>query len=212
MKTRLALALGATLLAAPALADNPYLKTDADKWQADPGFSFTLFGGFTTGGDKIAEISFTDGTTDSVRFGGRYHFGIGGVYEVPDSRWLFGANLGYHVNWADDADNEVTIKRYTLEAIPYYRLGRHLLGAGISWHFGGEVEVDEQTDIFGFKEAKMDDEIGFLVEYNYQLYRHGWVGFRYQIVDYDIDEVDGVGIPAVNFDADHWGIYYRAVF
>ncbi|EKE75469.1 hypothetical protein [Gallaecimonas xiamenensis] len=197
----------ASVLAFGAQADNPYIQNQ-DKLGGDDGLAFSLFAGYTHGGDNFVAVNYTNGTKENFRFGNRYHLGLGGLWE--NGTWGAAFNLGYHFNFADGTNGEIELERYTAEFLPYYRWDRHKFLLGPSWHFDvkADIDIDGVHEKFDF-----DDALGWIVEYNYQITQHNWVGVRYQWVEYDLEKYNGIAVPSgLSGDGDHWGVYYRVVF
>ncbi|WKE66696.1 hypothetical protein PVT67_05490 [Gallaecimonas kandeliae] len=193
----------ASVLALPAMAaDNAYVQ-QGGKLGQDQGLAFSFFAGYTGGGDSFVVDNYSGGS-EKVRFGSRYHLGLGAQWE-KDS---FGAafNVGYQFN----NDGDLNLKRYTLELLPFYQMGRHKFSVGPSWHFDvkSDIKLDGNHEKFKFKDA-----LGAIVQYDYQLDQHNWVGVRYQWVEYELDKYNGVSMPGgTKGDGNQWGFYYRSVF
>lgn len=212
----------AAVLSLPTFAqDNPYIdNSDPTLGQSD-GLAFTLFGGYTQGGDNFITINYTDDTREHFRMGNRFHIGVGALWEGEN----FGTalNLGYHFNFADGTNGKVDFERYTVELLPYYRYGRHKFSVGAAWHLGvrGKLDVTDTVDNGDGTTSEenthvrvdFDDAIGAIIQYDYQITHHNWVSLRYEWIDYDVDKVNGVDLgTGLSGDGDHFGIYYRVVF
>ncbi|WP_115719266.1 hypothetical protein [Gallaecimonas mangrovi] len=217
------LLIAALSFSALAQADNPYLDTQG-KFKASDGLAFTFFAGYTDGGDNLMRINYTDGTYENFRLGNRFHLGVGGLWE--NGQFGTALNLGYMFNFADDNDdNEIKLERYTLELLPYYRHGRHKFSVGATWHFKIQSKLDTALVVTNddgstsneplHLETKFKDALGAVVQYDYQVTQHNWLGFRYVWINYDLDSVSVNHVAAQasgSTDANHYGIFYRVVF
>jgi opacity protein-like surface antigen len=94
-------------------------------------FKFVLGAGLTFGGDTLANVTYTDGTTDSIKAGGLFALYGGGEFRVGDAVSLQ-ATIGYHVDDTKAASNgSVKFSRYPVDLLAYYHLNdKFRLGAG----------------------------------------------------------------------------------
>ncbi|MBH9551514.1 hypothetical protein [Inhella gelatinilytica] len=87
---------------------------------------------FTAGGEKLARVSFTDGSHQDVRSGGLVHL-FGGFEVQMDSLPLtVQANIGYHVDNSAAKNGEVRFQRWPIEVLGFFQ-------GGDGWRFGGGV-------------------------------------------------------------------------
>ncbi len=81
---------------------------------------YLLGGGLTFGGDKLATVLYTDGSTDSVTAGGTFELHAGMDYRMNDDISIQGT-AGYHFDLTKPASNGgVTFSRFPLEMMAYY--------------------------------------------------------------------------------------------
>ena len=100
---------------------------------ADGGapFKFVLGAGLTFGGDTLANVQYTDGSTDSIKAGGLLALYGGGEFRVGDAVSVQ-ATIGYHVDDTKAASNgSVKFSRYPVDLLAYYHLSdKFRLGGG----------------------------------------------------------------------------------
>lgn len=101
-------------------------------------------GALELGGDRVAEIYFTNGNTQSVRAGQGISIAVGGEFQVPRvPRALLRATLGYkYVTTAAD-DAHIRLTRVPIQLTTNYLLTQHLrVGAGVALHRGIRFKAD----------------------------------------------------------------------
>ncbi len=109
------------VLAIAALGSLPALANDGLR----PVFGAAV----TSGGEKLATVRFTDGSTENIKSGGLIHL-FGGV-EYRSGAFALQANVGYHVEDTSAASNgSVKFSRMPIEVLGFWHLSD-------SWRFGG---------------------------------------------------------------------------
>lgn len=134
-------------------------------WAQDPPDEGSPFGGelrgyMGFGGEKIGEVSYSDGSTSDLSTGTYFFLGVGGIY----TPWVWGSSgldLELLAGWAswstgpEDTDDRLHLSRFPLEALAYYRHtlsdaedGQMLLrvGGGVSWHLIGGLSGSGSLD------------------------------------------------------------------
>lgn len=87
--------------------------------------------GLTFGGDTLATVQFSDGTTDSIKAGGLAHLYAGAEFKVGTAMAIQ-ATVGYHVDDTRSSSNgSLRFSRYPVDLIALYSVNdRVRLGAG----------------------------------------------------------------------------------
>jgi hypothetical protein len=90
--------------------------------------------GLTFGGDKLASVDFTDGSSESIRSGGLFTLYAGAEFRVSDVMAIQ-ATLGYHADSTSAASNgSLRFSRYPLDLLALYRVNdRVRLGGGVEF-------------------------------------------------------------------------------
>ena len=84
----------------------------------------------TGGGEKLATVVYTNGTTQTVKSGGLLHL-FGGV-EYEAASYAIQANVGYHVDDTNATNGSVKFARMPVELLAFWK-------ATDAWRFGGGV-------------------------------------------------------------------------
>lgn len=78
--------------------------------------------GLTTGGDTLATVVFTDGSTESIKAGGLVHV-FGGVEFRASQQVTMQINGGYQVDDTSGASNgSLRFSRYPIEVLAHYQI------------------------------------------------------------------------------------------
>lgn len=90
--------------------------------------------GLTFGGDKLASVSFTDGSTESIRSGGLFTIYAGAEFRASDVLAIQ-ATLGYHTDSTSAASNgSLRFARYPLDLLALYSVNDKVrLGGGVEF-------------------------------------------------------------------------------
>jgi hypothetical protein len=151
------------------------ISVDADP--LPPGTSsthFTLDAGLTGGGDKLATVTFTDGSTKSIYAGNAIFGDMGFLTDFGASNWSFKGTLGYAYTAIVAKNATISFSRFPLDAIAVYSYGRNHFGAGLTYYLNPKLDMD------GFApNVDFDNSLGWLIEYRYWLF-----GIRYTNITY----------------------------
>jgi hypothetical protein len=161
-------------------------------------FGGELRGYMGFGGEKIAEVEYSDGSNSDLSLGTYFFLGLGGIYSPW--RWgRMGLDLELLAGWAswstgpENTDDRLHLSRFPVEALAYYR---HLLsdtpdgemllrvGGGVSYQLIGGVSGTGALDDV---ELDIDNALGGVVEASL-VYTAFAGGIRYQPMHYRISE------------------------
>ncbi len=159
-------------------------------------FRFALDLGITGGGDKLATVTFSDGTTESVRAGGLLQLGAGFLFQPSASPVALQATFNYHVDDVSARNGSLTFSRYPLEVIGYYTgVPDFRFGAGPRFVFSPELTSDfpGQNSSIKFK-----DTIGAVFEAGYRPVGQLWVNLRFTSEKYKVKSIDGTNVTAAS--------------
>jgi hypothetical protein len=188
-----ALALGLAALPASAQSQGPSPKK----------LHFVLGLGLTNGGDKLADVQFNDGSSDSIKAGGLVHF-FGGVEYRFTPQWSTEVNIGYHVSDTREATNgSLKFARVPVELLGRYTINpRWRVAAGVrhstNVKFKGSGVLAQTNEGF-------DNATGFAIEGEYLFTRN--IGMKLRAVSEKfkskdfLDKVNGnhVGLYLVGY-------------
>jgi hypothetical protein len=158
---------------------------------------FLLAGAFEFGGDKVAEVQFTNGESQSIPAGQGVSIHAGGQFEFPNlDKLLIRATVGfkYVTTQADNA-------HIRLSRIPLHLTGNYMvtdkirIGAGLASHQSITFKTDGLGGDFDFKGAN-----GAIFEVAYS-----FIGLSYTAMTYK-DEYN------MSYSANSIGITFSGVF
>ena len=164
--------------------------------------------GFTSGGDTLGTLYYTNGDSQKVKAGGFIHIYAGA--NIPLSESLFSRlAIGYHFDEATSAQGTATFSRLPLDFIVFANQEQLRYGAGLTLHMSPELDASD----FGDPTIKFDDALGFVLEAGYNFSSNVWVDFRYVAIDYEVKSVGSTSITSPNStDGNHAGIYVSTSF
>lgn len=164
---------------------------------------------YASGGDTLVTVLYTDGSTSELK-GGRGITLLGGA--VFEDIWSTGnhyidgqTTLGLKYGSTKAAENgSVTIKRWPLEAMLFYR-NKELsfrAGLGVSYHLSNKVSG---TDVVSGISVDIDNALGGVIQGDYLFgsQKHMALGLRYESISYEISGVnysvngDSVGVQFI---------------
>lgn len=164
--------------------------------------------GLSSGGETLAEVIYTDGSSAKIKSGGLIYFGAGPSMEFKNTPWSVQALLGRHFDSVSADNGELSFGRNTLDAQVFYRVGNHRLGFGMVKH--SDVEYEQS----GFAEppvtGRFSDARGMALEYNLLPVGSNFgLSLRAVRIDYTLESVDGLPAPAKEFSGNHFaaGLY-----
>lgn len=154
--------------------------------------------GITGGGEKLATVRYTDGSTQDVRSGGLVHFYGGLEFNVaPDV--LLQATVGYHVDSTTARNGDIEFERFPIEVLGQYALDRHLrLGGGLRFVPSAKLSSSGAASI---GTADFDSHVGLVVEGEYLFTPVFGTKLRFVSEKYKPSN----GAPSIN--GDHVGLY-----
>ena len=127
------------------------------------------------GGDNVARVFYTDGSTQDVKAGQGVAAAVGVHYQLASSPVDFAVTAGYKyvTTRADNAD--IHIDRVEIKALGTYELPRHFwIDAGPVWHTGIRFHGGGFIPDFSF-----DDAVGGSVGFGWR-----WIGVAYTDIHY----------------------------
>jgi hypothetical protein len=160
---------------------------------------FVLGVGITGGGDKLANVTYTNGDDQDIRSGGLVHYYAG--VDVRATPFLsFQGTVGYHVDSSAGASNgSVRFTRIPIEALGYFHVADNI-------RIGGGVRLVNSPELKGKGVASnisdsYDNTVGVVLEGEYLFTR--WFGVKLRAVS-ESYKSKNTGIKA---NGDHAGVY-----
>lgn len=154
--------------------------------QADEGRSvfFALTGGLTYGGDEIATITYTDGSSTELRAGNLFSIGAGALWAPTNMPISVQATLNYHSDYASAKNGDATFSRVPFELMGYYTgVDKWRFGAGL--RFVNSISAELKRDGAATETVDYKNAVGYVIEAGYRITKQGWVNARIGIEEYE---------------------------
>ena len=160
-----------------------------------------LDAGLAGGGDKLATVTFTDGSTKSINAGDALFVDIGFLHNFAASDWSLKGTIGYAVTSVHASNGDFTFDRYPLDLIAIFSHGDHHFGVGATYQLSPHLNLD------GFApNANFDNAAGLILQYQYWMF-----GVRYTNITYKT--VRSVHcIAHCSFDGSSLGLFFNFAF
>jgi len=160
-----------------------------------------VFGiGLTTGGDTLASVVFTDGSSQDIRAGGLVHL-FGGVEFRATQQVTMQVNVGYQVDDTSGASNgSLRFSRYPIEALAHVQLNPNFrLGGGV--RFVNNPKVAGSGVLSGVN-LEFDNTTGVVIEGEYLVTNN--IGLKLRAVSEKYKPANG----GPSADGNHVGFYF----
>ena len=154
--------------------------------------------GLTGGGDTLATVVYTDGSTDNIKSGGLLHVFGGAEFRLGPQATMQ-ATIGYHVDETNgNSDGSLRFSRYPLELLAHYHVTPAFkLGGGA--RFVNNAKIDSRGVLSGAR-VDFDSTVGAVFEGEWMVTPAIGLKLRYVSERY---EAGGVSV-----DANHGGFYF----
>jgi hypothetical protein len=168
--------------------------------------SFLLGMGLTVGGDKLASVSFTDGTTKSLNAGGLFYFKAGADWQFQP-RWSFQGTFGIHGDSVNASNGSLKFQRNFMEGLFHFDTTRtQRLGFGLRKTSSARFTSSGAASV---GDIDFDSKAGVVVEYEWfhKQGPRGWgISLRYVNEKYTPSKVDGIPVTGPDVDGSHLGV------
>jgi hypothetical protein len=140
---------------------------------------WTLGADLDFGGDDVATVSFTDGSSQDVTAGQGVTVSVGGYFRpVETVHFVVRGALGYKYVTTAASNADINMSRVVLQLMGNYNFNSDWWGGiGVVQHSGTELDGDGF-----FRDVSFDDATGFAAELGWR-----WVGLHYTNIEYDSD-------------------------
>lgn len=160
-----------------------------------------LFGeiGLHLGGDKIRDVGFIGGGSDSIRAGELLSIAGGVVMDVNEQlEARISAGLKFDLVTADNGDLDFT--RIPLELLFFKKNEQWNVGGGVTYHLNPELTGTGAASGAG---EDYDDAFGFVLEADYILSTGAYLGIKLTFIEY---ETVDLGLGTTTYDGDSVGL------
>ncbi|HYJ97243.1 MAG TPA: outer membrane beta-barrel protein [Burkholderiaceae bacterium] len=154
--------------------------------------------GLTGGGDTLATVVYTDGSTDNIKSGGLVHV-FGGAEFRLGPQVTMQATVGYHVDETNgNSDGSLRFSRYPIELLGHYHVAPQFkLGGGA--RFVNNAKIDSSGVLSGAR-IDFDNTVGGVIEGEWMV--TPFIGLKLRYVS------ERYKSGAVSVDANHGGFYF----
>ncbi len=150
-----------TILAAASLFVASTVATAAD---GERPFKFVLGAGLTGGGSTLANVTYTNGDTQTIKAGGLLMF-YGGVETRVGDMVRLQATFGYHIDDTNASNGRVRFSRYPIDVLALYPVGEKVrLGAGAQFVNNPKLKG---SGVASGVNQEYDSTVGFILEGEY---------------------------------------------
>lgn len=199
--TILHLTLAAAALSAPALSHAQSRPLPDGTMVFSPMVGIA----FTGGGKTLAEVQYTDGTTEKIRSGGLTHIYLGGELRFVGSPVALQGTVGYHFDTTSADNGDITFSRVPFDFVGMFNLDeRFRIGAGL--------HVDTNVHLTGSGAGaspdlpqKFDNAAGAIVKAEWMAFHEVGLELSYVNVRYKINSAGGVPVTGSSIDGSHVG-------
>jgi hypothetical protein len=139
-------------------------------------FRFFIGLGLTGGGDEVASVQYTNGSTQTLHGGGFVHLNAGVEYRFAQ-RFSGSLGLGYHVDDSTASNGSVKFGRYPLEVLGhFYVFDRFRVGGGVRFVSGAQIT---SSGAAGGGTVKLRPTTGAVIEGEYLFSSRTGLKLRY---------------------------------
>lgn len=155
---------------------------------AAEGFRPVFGMGVTGGGEKLATVVYTDGTTQSVKSGGLLHL-FGGL-EYEGANFAVQGNVGYHVDDTNASNGSVKFARMPVELLAFWKASdAWRLGVGV--RKAGSAKISSSGAASNVGNITLDGKAGLVLQGEYAFWNdRGSVYLRSVTEKYTVNRVD----------------------
>lgn len=169
---------------------------------ATAGLALVLSLGFEFGGEKIVDVTYTNGSSSSIEAGRGISLNGGVIYRPEESSALgdfeFQGTVGGKFTSTKEATNgNITWSHWPIDALAFWRKDDqpYRLGGGVTGHFGNKLEGSGVASAIN---VSVDNAVGFVVagDYFYGAEKNVMIGGRYTSIKY---KANGSTVDGNNF-------------
>ena len=176
----------------------------ASAFAADGDFKVVLQMGITGGGDKLATVTFTDGTKESITAGGTFQFGLGAEWQPADLPVSVRATINHHFDSVNASNGDLKFKRSPIELVADYHVDDKIFVGGGLRLVNGVKYTQNVPGNSG--SVDFDNTTGLLAGAGYKFNKHFQVSLRYVSEEYTTTKT------GQKFDGSHAGLFTAFLF
>jgi hypothetical protein len=139
------------------------------------GLAFTIEADLEYGGDDLATLEFTDGSSQDIKAGQGVTVALGGHYRAVESPFSVRGTVGYKYVTTQASNADISVSRTVFEFVGNYLWDTGWwIGGGLTHHTGIKFDADGYGP-----NVKFDDATGPTVEVGWR-----WIALSYTNLDY----------------------------
>jgi Outer membrane protein beta-barrel domain len=154
--------------------------------QAADGFKGLVGATLTGGGETLVSVSYTNGTTETVKSGGLVQVFGGFEYQAEGSPFVIQGNLGYHVDDTTGKDSSVRFTRFPMEVLGLWQANDQLrVGLGLRKALNTKVSSSGAASS-SIGNTQFDSKVGAIVQGEWLIGPSASLFLRYVSEDYQV--------------------------
>ena len=144
---------------------------------------FVLEAGLHAGGDKLATVYFTDGSSKTINAGDGLSLSLGAKLGLSETMSAV-ITYGIKEDKVSASDGDISFTRNPLDALLLFKSDKWQYGAGLTYHTGVKFKVATAYTNYtvDFKSA-----LGAILDARYFFSDSAYVGGRYTIINYETE-------------------------
>lgn len=96
------------------------------------------------GGDTLVTVTFTDGSSETVKAHEGLSMGAGVSFLNEAKSFEVEATIAYKFNMVNATNGDVTWSRFPLDVVAFYRVSRARIGGGLTYHMSPDLTPEWQ--------------------------------------------------------------------
>lgn len=162
----------ALLMSASALYCTSAVAANGAQWM------FRL--GLDQGGDNLAHVVYTDGSTADVRAGNGFYFAAGRSFPLTE-RLELDTTIGFEFSGVTASNGDITWSYVPVNVIALYKAGRLAFGGGVTDHVAPTLSG---SAIASYVNTSYDNAVGSVVEGDHMIGKSILLGLRATHIQY----------------------------
>lgn len=139
--------------------------------------------GLHFGGDKLASVTFYDGTTETIHAGGLIYFSGGFISEINENFELRAA-IGIKFDTITASNGELDFTRYPINAMVFKKGELLNVGIGATYHLSPTYQT--KGSITDNTTYDFDNALGLIAELDYSFTEKFYLGVKATAIDYTL--------------------------
>lgn len=174
-------------------------------FQASANTSPLIAIGADFGGDKIVDVTYSDGSKSSIEAGRGLLLSFGALIGLSES---FETQASVGIKWTSTkkaTNGQVDFSRFPAELLLFYRVGDFRIGGGATYHFNNKVKGTKEAAVIS---GDFENAVGYIGQADYFFGAAKNIGFgaKYTAIEYEPKNSD------TKVDANSFGLTFTYLF